>query len=319
VVDLLGYDPRKKLLDPTGGLIDADVEAGLLTAGPTSVAQVNKYTAPFDMRVWRIPQLTTKSNIARNPRVTTNYRNVRYNGDVLARLDLQADLDPKLKDRGVKADKWGTRSIQNAQPYDHSKAPNKALSSERVLVARVTPLKAGRDGTINFDKSVNQSDRTRVYNKVVDNIAAGRNPYHKLGKQARHGPIGQIDKTMTRAQINHIRKNGVEIRFNPVTQNVMTTADGRVIKNVPNGRAVTYGNRVYVVDQNGGTRGIQYYNSLSEMPKDMRNNVKSGPLQKQLKFKGGHGGAFMQTPASRIGGGPRRHKTIQERWAEIVN
>jgi len=151
-------------------------------------------------------------------------------------------------------------------------------------VGRATPLKAGSDGTINFDKAVNQSDRTRVYNKVVDNIANGKSPYAGLGKQAQHGPIGQIDKNMTRAQIDHIRKNGVKIGFNPVTQNVMTTADGRVIKNVPNGRAVTYGNSIYVVDQNWGTRGVQYYNSLSEMPKEMRDNVKSGPLQKKLKF-----------------------------------
>ena len=280
MVDLLGYNPRKKLLDPTGGLIDADVEAGLLTAGPTSLAQANMYTAPFDMSAWRIPELTSKKAQARNPRVTTNYRNVRYNGDVLARLDLTAALK---KGQGV-ADRFGTKSVQNAHPYDHSKSPNKALSSERVLVGRATPLKAGSDGTINFDKAVNQSDRTRVYNKVVDNIANGKSPYAGLGKQAQHGPIGQIDKNMTRAQIDHIRKNGVKIGFNPVTQNVMTTADGRVIKNVPNGRAVTYGNSIYVVDQNWGTRGVQYYNSLSEMPKEMRDNVKSGPLQKKLKF-----------------------------------
>ena len=53
----------------------------------------------------------------------------------------------------------------------------------------------------------------------------------------------------------------------------------------PNGRAITYGNRVYVVDQIWGTRGVEFYNSASEMPKDMRDNVKSGPLQKKLKFK----------------------------------
>jgi hypothetical protein len=310
VASLIDYDLRKKnLIDPTGGLIDADVEAGLLTAGPTSLAQVNKYTAPFDVGTWKIPQLTAKSNIAQNPRVTTNYRNVRFGGDVLARLDLQADLDKTLRDRGVKADKWGTRSVQNAQPYDHSKTPNKALSSERVLVGRVTPLKAGSDGTINFDKSVNQSDRTRVYNKVVENISNGKSPYHKLSKAARHGPIGQIDKTMTRTQIDFIRKNGVEIRFNPVTQNVMTTTDGRVIKNVPNGRAVTYGNRVYVVDQNWGTRGIQYYNSLSEMPKEMRDNVKSGPLQKKLKF--GRSGGLGDARTS-LGGSPSRFTGLMQ-------
>ena len=313
----MAYDPKRRgLIDPTGGLIDADVGRGLLDVGPTSLAQANKYTAKWDMGTWKIPQLTDKDSIARNPRVQTNYRSMGgYRGDVLARLDLQADLKPGQGS----VDRWGTRSVQNAQPYDFNKPASKALSSERVLVSRVTPLKAGSDGNINFERAVNQGDRDRIYKKVQKNIAAGRDPYHKLGKQAKHGPIGRIDRTMTQAQINFIIKNGVEIRFNPVHQNVMTTPDGRVIKNVPNGRAITYGNRVYVVDQNWGTRGVEFYNSASEMPKDMRDNVKSGPLQKELKFKGSQGGAFTKSPTARIGGGPRRHKTIQEMLAEIVN
>ena len=320
----MAYDPKRRgLLDPTGGLIDADVGRGLLDVGPTSLAQANKYTAKWDIfseqnpkGAWKIPQLTDKDSIARNPRVQTNYRSMGgYRGDVLARLDLQADLKPGQGN----VDRWGTRSVQNAQPYDFNKPASKALSSERVLVSRVTTLEAGSDGNINFERAVNQGDRNRIYKKVQKNIAAGRDPYHKLGKQAKHGPIGRIDRTMTQAQINFIIKNGVEISFNPVHQNVMTTNDGRVIKNVPNGRAVTYGNRVYVVDQNWGTRGVEFYNSASEMPKEMRDNVKSGPLQKELKFKGGQGGAFTKSPTSRIGGGPRRHKTIQEMLADIVN
>ena len=252
----MAYDPKRRgLIDPTGGLIDADVGRGLLDVGPTSLAQANKYTAKWDMGTWKIPQLTDKDSIARNPRVQTNYRSMGgYRGDVLARLDLQADLKPGQGS----VDRWGTRSVQNAQPYDFNKPASKALSSERVLVSRVTPLKAGSDGNINFERAVNQGDRDRIYKKVQKNIAAGRDPYHKLGKQAKHGPIGRIDRTMTQAQINFIIKNGVEIRFNPVHQNVMTTPDGRVIKNVPNGRAITYGNRVYVVDQNWGSRGVEF-------------------------------------------------------------
>ena len=288
----MAYDPKRRgLLDPTGGLIDADVGRGLLDVGPTSLAQANKYTAKWDIfseqnpkGAWKIPQLTDKDSIARNPRVQTNYRSMGgYRGDVMARLDLQADLKPGQGN----VDRWGTRSVQNAQPYDFNKPASKALSSERVLVSRVTTLEAGSDGNINFERAVNQGDRNRIYKKVQKNIAAGRDPYHKLGKQAKHGPIGRIDRTMTQAQINFIIKNGVEISFNPVHQNVMTTNDGRVIKNVPNGRAVTYGNRVYVVDQNWGTRGVEFYNSASEMPKEMRDNVKSGPLQKKLRFKVG--------------------------------
>ena len=311
------YDPKRRgLLDPTGGLIDADVGRGLLDVGPRSLAQANKYTAKWDMGTWNIPQLTDKDSIARNPRVQTNYRSMGgYRGDVLARLDLQADLKPGQGS----VDRWGTRSVQNAQPYDFKQHPNKSLSSERVLVSRVIPLKASSDGTINFDRAVNQADRDRLYKVVMKNIADGRNPFEGLGKQAKHGPIGRIDRTMTQTQINFIIKNGVEISFNPATQNVMTTADGRVIKNVPNGRAVVYGSRVYVVDQNWGTRGVEFYNSASEMPKDMRDNVKSGPLQKELNFRGGSGGAFTKSPTARIGGGPRRHKTIQEMLAEIVN
>jgi len=311
---------KKNLFDPPEE--DSGLATGLLDFFfPAAQAQENMYTAKWDIYseqnpkgAWKIPQLTDKDSIARNPRVQTNYRSMGgYRGDVLARLDLQADLKPGRVDR------WGTRSVQNAQPYDFNKPASKALSSERVLVSRVTPLKAGSDGNINFERAVNQGDRDRIYKKVQKNIAAGRDPYHKLGKQAKHGPIGRIDRTMTQAQINFIIKNGVEISFNPVHQNVMTTADGRVIKNVPNGRAITYGNRVYVVDQNWGTRGVEFYNSASEMPKEMRDNVKSGPLQKQLKFKGGQGGAFIKSPTARIGGGPRRHKTIQEMLADIVN
>ena len=311
---------KKNLFDPPEE--DSGLATGLLDFFfPAAQAQENMYTAKWDIYseqnpkgAWKIPQLTDKDSIARNPRVQTNYRSMGgYRGDVLARLDLQADLKPGRVDR------WGTRSVQNAQPYDFNKPASKALSSERVLVSRVITLGPGSDGNINFERAVNQGDRDRIYKKVQKNIAAGRDPYHKLGKQAKHGPIGRIDRTMTQAQINFIIKNGVEISFNPVHQNVMTTADGRVIKNVPNGRAITYGNRVYVVDQNWGTRGVEFYNSASEMPKEMRDNVKSGPLQKELKFKGGQGGAFIKSPTARIGGGPRRHKTIQEMLADIVN
>ena len=318
----MAYDPKRRgLIDPTGGLIDADVGRGLLDVGPTSLAQANKYTAKWDMGTWKIPQLTDKDSIARNPRVQTNYRSMGgYRGDVLARLDLQADLKPGQGS----VDRWGTRSVQNAQPYDFNKPASKALSSERVLVSRVTPLKAGSDGNINFERAVNQGDRDRIYKKVQKNIAAGRDPYHKLGKQAKHGPIGRIDRTMTQAQINFIIKNGVEIRFNPVHQNVMTTPDGRVIKNVPNGRAITYGNRVYVVDQNWGTRGVEFYNSASEMPKDMRDNVKSGPLQKKLKFKfsnpwkGFFGGGYGSRSGVGAGAGGRWIKNPKTGRREFV-
>ena len=318
----MAYDPKRRgLIDPTGGLIDADVGRGLLDVGPTSLAQANKYTAKWDMGTWKIPQLTDKDSIARNPRVQTNYRSMGgYRGDVLARLDLQADLKPGQGS----VDRWGTRSVQNAQPYDFNKPASKALSSERVLVSRVTPLKAGSDGNINFERAVNQGDRDRIYKKVQKNIAARRDPYHKLGKQAKHGPIGRIDRTMTQAQINFIIKNGVEIRFNPVHQNVMTTPDGRVIKNVPNGRAITYGNRVYVVDQNWGTRGVEFYNSASEMPKDMRDNVKSGPLQKKLKFKfrnpwkGFFGGGYGSRSGVGAGAGGRWIKNPKTGRREFV-
>ena len=318
----MAYDPKRRgLIDPTGGLIDADVGRGLLDVGPTSLAQANKYTAKWDMGTWKIPQLTDKDSIARNPRVQTNYRSMGgYRGDVLARLDLQADLKPGQGS----VDRWGTRSVQNAQPYDFNKPASKALSSERVLVSRVTPLKAGSDGNINFERAVNQGARDRIYKKVQKNIAAGRDPYHKLGKQAKHGPIGRIDRTMTQAQINFIIKNGVEIRFNPVHQNVMTTPDGRVIKNVPNGRAITYGNRVYVVDQNWGTRGVEFYNSASEMPKDMRDNVKSGPLQKKLKFKfrnpwkGFFGGGYGSRSGVGAGAGGRWIKNPKTGRREFV-
>ena len=303
---------KKNLLDPPEE--DSGIATGLLDFFfPAAHAQENMYTAKWDIYseqnpkgAWKIPQLTDKDSIARNPRVQTNYRSMGgYRGDVLARLDLQADLKPGQGS----VDRWGTRSVQNAQPYDFNKPASKALSSERVLVSRVITLGAGSDGNINFERAVNQGDRDRIYKKVQKNIAAGRDPYHKLGKQAKHGPIGRIDRTMTQAQINFIIKNGVRIVFNPVHQNVMTTVDGRVIKNVSNGRAITYGGSVYVVDQNWGTRGIQYYNSLSEMPKEMRENIKSGPLERKLKFprSGGLGDA-----RTTLGGSPSRFTGLMQ-------
>tara|TARA_R100000656_G_scaffold45515_1_gene37217 strand:+ start:385 stop:1341 length:957 start_codon:yes stop_codon:yes gene_type:complete len=309
-------EKKKNLFDPPEE--GSGLATGLLNFFfPAAQAQENMYTAKWDIYskqnpqgAWKIPQLTTKANIARNPRVQTNYRSMGgYRGDVLARLDLQADLDKRLKKQGVKSDRWGTRSVQNAQPYDFNKHPNKALSSERVLVSRVIPLKASSDGTINFDRAVNQKDRDRVYKIVTKNIANGQNPFTGLGKQAQHGPIGQIDRTMTKDQINFIRNNGVRIVFNPATQNVMTTVDGRVIKNVPNGRAITYGGSVYVVDQNWGTRGIQYYNSLSEMPKEMRENIKSGPLERKLKFPRSGGLGDARQP---LGGSPSRFTGLMQ-------
>jgi len=315
------YDPRRRgLLDPTGGLIDADVASGLLDVGPRSLAQSNQYTAKWDMGTWNIPQLTDKDSIDRNPRVATNYRNVTYKGDVLGRLDLQADLKPERGsvDRlGNRIDRWGTRSVLNAQPFDMKAPVSTALSSERVLVGRVIPLKPSSDGSINFTRGVNQGDRNRIYKKVQKNIAAGRSPYYKLGKQAKHGPIGQIDRAMTKDQINWIKKNGVELRFNPVNQNAFTDMEGRVVRNIPGGRAVVDGHRVFVVDRNGGTGGVQFYNNASELPQNIRDNIKSGDMK--YRFTGGSGGAFTKSPTARIGGGPRRHKTIQEMLADIVN
>jgi hypothetical protein len=318
-------EKKKNLFDPP----EEGIGTGLLDFFfSTAQAQENMYTAKWDIfseqnpkGAWKIPQLTDKASIARNPRVQTNYRSMGgYRGDVLARLDLQAELKPGQGS----VDRWGTRSVQNAQPYDYKLHPNKALSSERVLVSRVIPLIWGSDGNINFERAVNQADRTRLYKIVMKNIADGRNPFEGLGKQAKHGPIGRIDRTMTKAQINFIIKNGVEISFNPATQNVMTTADGRVIKNVPNGRAVVYGSRVYVVDQNWGTRGVEFYNSASEMPKDMRDNVKSGPLQKKLKFKfrnpwkGFFGGGYGSRSGVGAGAGGRWVKNPKTGRREFV-
>jgi hypothetical protein len=122
---------------------------------------------------------------------------------------------------------------------------------------------------------------------------------------------------MTKAQINWIKRNGVELRFNPFYQNAFTDMEGRVVKNIPGGRAVVDGHRVFAVDRNGGAGGVQFYNSASELPKNIKDNIKSGDIK--YRFKGGSGGAFTKSPTARIGGGPRKRQTIQEMLADIVN
>ena len=313
------YDPKRRgLLDPTGGLIDADVERGLLDVGPRSLAQHNPYTAKLDLKnVWYSPELTGPQATGRNLGVVQNYRQTKTGGDKGFRLDLTARLRKGTPEAKEGADRWGTKQLVNVHHYDSSKTGAAGVSSQRIQVGPVATIKAGKDGTINIFRGIDQPDIKRAQGKALSNYNAGNKTFETglgkgLGKIAAHVVVGDTDPTMNRTQIDYIRKNGVEVRFNPVTQNVMTTVDGRIIKNVPNGHAVEIGGRIYVVDSKWETKGIKYYKSLSELPEKVRENVRRLPFSTRLNFSGLKANGTLAAPWVRMmppgyfGGGGKR-------------
>jgi hypothetical protein len=282
---------KKNLLDPPEE--DSGIAAGLLDFFfPAAQAQGNEYTAKLDLRnVWNVPELTGKQATGRNQGIVQNYRQTKTGGDKGFRLDLTAKLKANTPERKAGADRWGTSHIVNVHNYDSSKSGEKGVSKQRIQAGRVATIKSGRDGTINFFRGIDQPDIKRVQDIALKNYNAGnKTPETGLGKginkHASHVVVGDTDPAMTKSQIDHIRKNGIVVRFNPITGNVMTTMDGRVIKNVPNGHAVSIGGRVYVVDSNWGTKGITYYKSLSELPEKVRKYIRRLPFSTRLNFSG---------------------------------
>ena len=294
------YDPKSRgLLDPWDDLrkqkkvlLDPDAKAGFLEAGPILLAQYNRYTAPLDLRnVWNVPELTGKQATVRNKGIVQNYRQTKVGGDKGFRLDLTARLKANTPEKAAGVDRWGTSHIVNVHNYDSSKSGAAGVSSQRIQAGRVATIKAGSDGTINFFRGIDQKDVGRVQDAALNNYNSGKKTFKTglgsdLGKIAAHVVVGDTDPKMTQKQIDHIRNTGVVVRFNPVTGNVMTTVDGRIIKNVPNGHAVSIGGRVYVVDSNWETKGIKYYKSLSELPEKVRENIRRLPFSTRLNFSG---------------------------------
>jgi hypothetical protein len=285
---------KRNIFDPPEE--DSGIATGLLDFFfPAAHAQHNKYTAPLDLNVWTAPELTGPQATGRNLGIVQNYRHPvlrkKTGYDKGFRLDLTARLrkgTPEWR-RGV--DRWGTSQLVNVHHYDSSKTGAAGVSSQRLQVGPVATIRAGEDGTINFFRGIDQPDIKRVQNTALNNYNSGKKTFKtglggELGKIAAHVVVGDTDPDMTETQIDYIRENGVEVRFNPVTQNVMTTVDGRIIKNVPNGHAVEIGGRIYVVDSNWETSGITYYKSLSELPEKVRKNVRRLPFSTRLNFSG---------------------------------
>ena len=286
---------KKNLFDPP----EEGIGTGLLDFFfPAAHAQHNKYTAKLDLdNVWTSQELTgpQAQETGRNRGIVQNYRHPvlrkRSGHDKGFRLDLTSRLRRNTPEwrRGV--DRWGTSQLVNVHHYDSSKTGAAGVSSQRIQAGRVATIRAGKDGTINFFRGIDQPDIKRVQNAALNNYNSGKKTFQtglggELGKIAAHVVVGDTDPDMTETQIDYIRENGVEVRFNPVTQNVMTTVDGRIIKNVPNGHAVEIGGRIYVVDSNWETSGITYYKSLSELPEKVRKNIRSLPFSTRLNFSG---------------------------------
>ena len=271
---------KKSLFDPPEE--DSGLATGLLDFF-FPVAEANQYNAPIDPNVWYAEYLHGKKA---DPNVAGRYKDVRAGGrPVMQRFDLTARLRPGMSDPV-------TQGLTNTQLYD---PVTRTVNPSRIGVGRVGTLQ----GNIGFEVNPGRRETTR-----------------KGGTKSAHaGLTGNAAPRMTEAQINHIKKHGVEIQFNPRRMNAFITMDNKVPMPF-NGYAVTEGNRAYIVDRNWGTSDIKYY-TKENLPAELKSGIKKGDVKYNLR--GGSGGAITKSPTSRIGGGPRRHKTIQEMLAEIVN
>mgnify|MGYP003149635306 CR=1 FL=1 len=287
------YDPKRRgLLDPTGGLIDADVERGLLDVGPRS--QANLFNKGIDPKIWHSEYLHGKQA---HPGVVDKYKALRaYGKTILVRLDLTAGERKGKTDalarasQGIAVDR--KPALTNVHYYDPK---TDTLGKDRIMVGRGQALQ----GNIGFR---------------VDQTARGATV--KSGKKTANAGIWGQASRLNEDQVKYLKKHGVEIRYNPKTQNAFTDTKNRVARPF-NGYAWQEGTRAWVLDNNWSKKGIKFYPSLSSMPEDLRKSVKPGDIE--YRFRGGSGGAFTKSPTARIGGGPRRHKTIQEMLADIVN
>ena len=245
-------------------------------------AEANKYSKPIDPNVWYTEYL--HGNKAA-PDVAGSYKDVRAGGHpVMQRFDLRAHIRPGMTDPI-------TQGLTNTQLYD---PVTKTVNPSRIGVGRVGTLQ----GDIGFRVSPAKRELTRK--------AGGKK------KTAHAGLVGRAAPRMTEAQINYIKKHGVELQFNPARMNAFLTMDNKVPRPF-NGYAVTEGNRAYIIDKNWGTAGIDYY-TKDNFPKSLAKGIKKGDVKYNLS-----GGSALHAPTTRVGGGPRRHRTIQEMLESIVN
>ena len=273
------YDPRRRgLLDPTGGLIDADVERGLLDVGPRSLANLSN--KGIDPKIWHSEYLYGKQA---HPDVVDKYKDLRTGGrTILGRLDLTAGeragkIDPLARaSQGVP--EGGKPALTNVHYYDPK---TDTLGKDRIMVGRGVAYK----GDIGFR---------------VDQTARGATK--RTGqKTANTGITGKAAPRMNEDQIKHLKKHGVEVRYNPMTQNAFTDLKNRVVRPF-NGFAWQEGRRAWLLDKNLSRKGIKFYSSFSSMPEDLRKSIKPGDIQ--YRFRGD-----ARTP---LGGSPSRFTGLMQ-------
>jgi hypothetical protein len=269
-------------------------------------ARGNEFTAKlvYEGSPYKVPELSEKNQRGRNAGVVQNYRRFQGRGKTLSRLDLTQSGGP---------DRFGTTHAINVHPFEDGK-----IKSNRVMVSRAAPI----SGMIDFTSGIDQKDVARIQTQVDKNYAK-LSEQHKsrwfnfqsamrqgLGKRARHGVVGEINPQMTKDQIKKLIKHGIKVQFDPLRGGVFTVDggkhDGKVIKNF-RGHAVSWGSRVYVMDEKFSTRGVSFYSSLAELPEEIRDRVQRAsekPYSKELKWdekprvrvRGGGGGGFGAKP-----------------------
>ena len=262
---------KKNLFDPP----EEGVGTGLLDFF-FPVAEANKYNAPIDPNVWYTEYLHGKKAA---PNVAGGYKSVRASGHpVMQRFDLTARLRPGMSDPI-------TKGLTNTQLYD---PVTRTVNPSRLGVGRVGTLQ----GDIGFEVNPGKRETTRK--------AGGKK------KTAHAGLTGKAAPRMTEAQINHIKKHGVTLQFNPKRMNAFITMDNKVPMPF-NGYAVTEGSRAYIVDRNWGTSGIKYY-TKENFPAGLKAGIKKGdvkydlsPYEKLKKYYRGIQG----NPGLRFGTGKR--------------
>ena len=266
---------KKNLFDPP----EEGIGTGLLNFF-FPAAEANLFNKGVDPKIWHSEYLYGKQA---HPDVVDKYKALRtYGKTILGRLDLTAGeragkIDPLARaSQGVTGDR--KPALTNVHYYDPK---TDTLSKDRIMVGRGVAYK----GDIGF--RVDQTERGAT-------VTSGK-------KTANAGLTGKAAPRMTEDQIKYLKKHGVEVRYNPMTQNAFTDLKNRVVKPF-NGYAWQEGRRAWLLDKNWSRKGIKFYPSLSSMPEDLRKSIKPGDIQ--YRFRGD-----ARTP---LGGSPSRFTGLMQ-------
>lgn len=281
-MNLFNFKPEE-LKTVSSGLLDLVV--------PT--AEANQYNKPINQNTWYAEYLHGKQA---SPHVEGQYKKVKAgNNRVLVRLDLTAK-ERKGKQDNIARSSQGNPprgpGLTNIHLFDED---SRKLKKERIGVTRGGALKG------KIDWVVDQSARSST-------LKSGN-------KTANTGVVGTNFPKMTEKQIQLLKEKGVQLRYNPKTQNAFTDLQGRVVKPL-NGYVWSEGGRVYVLDKNWSKKGVKFYDTLSSLPEDIRKNIREG--DKPFKFKRRSGGSAPQKSISNMIGVKGR-KGIAETLRDLLN